>query len=219
MRRRQICSLAWTAPLLLFTLTVFAFGAKPGDNECGFGDTYQKMGDLAKAREFYQAAVKANPQHPRAYCRLADTYRDSDPKQAIEHYTQAIHIDPALAMDALFGRGVCYAQLGDSDRAIIDLSEAIRLNPLNAEMYSWRAKAFTRRGDLPRALDDYVKAVQLGTLDPATYAGRGAVYAEKGQLERALADFNEAIRLGPNNGPAYYSRGKFFSKIGRGDLR
>ncbi len=54
-----------------------------------------------------------------------------------------------------------YSIIGDYDRAITDLSQAIELNPNLAEAYKNRSLAYYRKGDIARAITDMEAAAQL----------------------------------------------------------
>ena len=66
----------------------------------------------------------------------------------------------AEAVDA-FERGDSYAEKGDHDKAIADYTEAIRLDPKNANFYAFRAKAYRALGDEVKAASDESKVQEL----------------------------------------------------------
>jgi lipoprotein NlpI len=112
-----------------------------------------------------------------------------------------------------YNRGLAYNAKGDSDRAIADYNEAIRLDPKDAAAYNSRSIAYNAKGDFDRAIADYNQAIQL---DPnaARYFNRGYSYNAKGDFDRAIADYNEAIRLDPKDAAAYNSRGIAYNAKG-----
>jgi Tfp pilus assembly protein PilF len=59
-------------------------------------------------------------------------------------------------------RGCAYGESKQFDKAIADLTEAIRLDPDRADAYASRAKAFRASGNEPRAAGDESKARALG---------------------------------------------------------
>ena len=95
-------------------------------------------------------------------------------------------------------------------RAIADLTEAIRLDPTNADIWSWRGAAFSRKGDgriLPYykkadydlAIADFNEAIRLRPDAAAYYVGRGSAYKTTNVFDKALADFRQALILEPQN--------------------
>ena len=65
--------------------------------------------------------------------------------------------------DVLIARGDSCARKGDHDKAIADYTEAIRLDPKDAWLYSIRAKAFRVLGKEVEAAGDERKAQELGS--------------------------------------------------------
>jgi len=61
-----------------------------------------------------------------------------------------------------FERGVAHADLGETDKAIADYTEAIRLKPDDAKAYYNRGVAFEDSGDKSKAEQDFAKAKKLG---------------------------------------------------------
>ena len=57
---------------------------------------------------------------------------------------------------------------GEFDKAIKDFSEAIRLDPKNAEAFVFRGIARGEKKDYPAAIEDFTEAINL---DPKNAAG------------------------------------------------
>jgi len=103
-------------------------------------------------------------------------------------------------------RGVKYAGEGNYDLAILDLTEAIRLERNNAYVYGSRAEVHLNKKDNVRAIIDYTDALRLGLLVDAgdvlgasVYFSRGVAYSRKGSHKKALEDFKKALSLNPND--------------------
>ncbi len=79
--------------------------------------------------------------------------------EAIEQFTQALKLDPALSL-AYNGRGYAQFRLKHYAEAIKDFNEAIRLNPDYANAYMNRSAARRVLGDGAGADADQAKARQ-----------------------------------------------------------
>jgi tetratricopeptide (TPR) repeat protein len=130
---------------------------------------------------------------------------------AIEPCTSAIksgkYKDHDLAV-LYVNRGILYQDVGDLDRAMADLTEAIRLDPKYAEAYYNRGEVWLDAREFDRAIADYSEAIRLDPKHAKAYVGRGVTWQRKGDLDRAIADFTEAIRLDPNYAAAYREPGR-----------
>ena len=99
--------------------------------------------------------------------------------------------------------------LGKFDKAIVDLSKAIQLNPDYATAYGNRGAAYVGKGEVNQAIKDYTKSIQLNPDDAGVYSNRGTAYNIKGDFDSALQDLNKAIELRPNGASVYNNRAMF----------
>jgi lipoprotein NlpI len=115
-------------------------------------------------------------------------------------------------------RGITYTHQEDFDRAIADLTEAIRLDPTWAGAYSNRGRAYREKGEDHRAIADLTESIRLDPRLAIAYYGRGRAYSNVGDFDRAMADFSEAIRLDPTSSPfPYLWRGRLYRGAGELD--
>ncbi len=98
------------------------------------------------------------------------------------------------------------------DRALKDLSQAIRLDRKLAEAYVARGAVFRHRGDYESALGDLNQAIELDADSFRAFEERGKTYMDQGRLDEALADFTSAVRLDPARPAGYNLRGLVYLK-------
>jgi Flp pilus assembly protein TadD len=90
-----------------------------------------------------------------------DHLQSNELEHAVEAFTEAIQLDPELAV-ARNGRGAVYALIGDADKGIADCTEAIRLAPQEARFYRTRALIYREAGEQSKAHADFAKSEELG---------------------------------------------------------
>jgi tetratricopeptide (TPR) repeat protein len=141
-----------------------------------------------------------------------------DYDRAIADYTEAIRLDPTLAV-TFSGRGSAYYEKHDYDRAVADQTEAIRIDPKLADAYLHRGWAYSYgKKDYDRAIADYTKAIQLDPSFLGAYFHRGWAYWDgKRDYDHAIADYQTVLRLNPAFDLAYNNSGLIF-QYGKKDL-
>ena len=108
-----------------------------------------------------------------------------------------------------FNRGNEYLRLKDSENALADYTEAIRIFPAYADAWYNRGLVYHQSGLYTEAIRDYSEAVSLKKDFQSAYLNRGTIYRATGDYYLALSDFNQAIAIRPY-GPAYFSRGVLY---------
>src|ERR1700687_118994 len=95
----------------------------------------------------------------------------------------------------------------DNTRLLAELTEAIRLEPHNAECLARRAKCLSDHREYDKALADANEAIRIDLGLDYAWAVRGFIRLQREEYDAALKDFSEAIRLNPNNVNAWTGRG------------
>jgi tetratricopeptide (TPR) repeat protein len=184
---------------------------------CGRAETRDQKADWDAAIADYTQAIKIAPKYAPAYLGRGEAYwHNSEDDKAIADYTQAIPLDPAGAHDHL---SEVFGQHGDYNRAITELTQAIRAEPKNWRLYLGRGNYYRLVKKPDRAVADCTEAIRLlpksGAWDAASaYSTRGDIYRERGDLDKAIADYKEGLRLVPYDSSMYLSLGAAYSAKG-----
>ena len=119
--------------------------------------------------------------------------------EALELSSQALKKNPGSW--AYFTRALARFGTEDLQGALVDLNEAIRLNPegLADTAYSVRGSIRFQQGDLKGALADLNEAVRLAPEDAGNLQKRGLMRLLQQDYKGAVADLNEALRLKPKD--------------------
>lgn len=133
-------------------------------------------------------------------------------ENAVDHFSGRIKADGGNAL--LFAnRAWAWKLKGEPDKAIQDLTEAVRLNPKFAAAYLNRGSAWLDRKDFDKAIKDFDAAIALDPRDPMFWHARGSALLDRRQFERALKDFDEALRLDPKNPAILHDRACALSEM------
>ncbi|MCO6485730.1 MAG: tetratricopeptide repeat protein [Saprospiraceae bacterium] len=107
-----------------------------------------------------------------------------------------------------------YRESGQTDLALADYNESIRLKPL-ASTYNSRGKLFFDQGKIKEALNDYSEGIKLDPDLGEIYINRAAAYGMLGDLDRALADVSKGLELDPDNANGFLNRSLIY--VNRGE--
>ena len=165
--------------------------------------------------------IRQQSLHAAAYreLHLGITYHkedDADYQHAINHYTEAIALNPLLAQ-AYCGRGGAYLSNGDYDRAILDFDRALEIEEDHSCAYANRGQVWLGQEHYDMAIEDLTQAIKLNvSFDNETssqaHFHRGTAYLLKGDYDSAVSDFNIVIEyaLPPGEAVAYERRGNVY---------
>jgi tetratricopeptide (TPR) repeat protein len=118
------------------------------------------------------------------------------------------HIKPK-ENDALsyYGHGITNALKAKYDLAIIDFTEAIKINPKFALVYNDRGLAYGNQDKYDLAITDFTEAIKINTQYAFAYLNRGSCYTLKGEYDLGIEDLNSALKINPQFALAYVCRG------------
>ena len=96
-----------------------------------------------------------------------------------------------------FNTAHTYTNLGPRyyEDAIKALTEAIRLNPEDPDLYNIRGLSYAALGQHDQAIQDYDEAIRLDPKDADFYSNRGLAYAALGKSTEAESDYAKARDL------------------------
>lgn len=102
----------------------------------------------------------------------------------------------------------------DHEKAVILLSQAIQLEPNNAELYEHRGVAYFKLKDYKNSLADLTKAVNLEPEHGYRYACRAYVKGKSGDPEGAVRDYEKAVEIDPEDAISYNNLGMAQEQLG-----
>ena len=198
------------------------------------GIAYLALKDYKQAIADYTQAIQLDPKDAIYYSHRGGVYLIlKDYKQAISDLTETIRRDPKNAPYTIQGlrysefkdnknilipyttimsityseRGNAYIQLKEYKQAINDYTQAIQLNPKNADYYAIRGGIYSFLKEYKQAIDDYTQAIKIDHKKAIYYDFRGLAYLQLKDYKQAIADYTQAIQLDPKNANYYNGRG------------
>jgi lipoprotein NlpI len=105
----------------------------------------------------------------------------------------------ALGAAYLF-RGKAQAQRNEVKAAIMDFSEALKVDPGATDALYNRGAAYALMGRTSYALADFAKVLELAPNDPDTLFYRALIYVNQGKIESAVKDLSGVLKQRPDDG-------------------
>ncbi|TWT91309.1 serine protease [Stieleria varia] len=124
-------------------------------------------------------------------------------------------VQPATA-EQFMARAKHHRAAGRTDQALADFTQALRLDPNNAEVMALRGWVFYERDDLDTALTEFDDAIAADKTMLYAYHGRANVQFDLGEFDKALVDLTYAIKnaVDPKQSSEFYNeRGIVYSHI------
>ena len=106
--------------------------------------------------------------------------------------------------------GYIHLTENDLDQAFADYTEAIRLDPANADAFNNRGVVHANRGELREAMADYTQAIEIDPVHTQAYYNRALAHSRLLEFGEAIADFSQAIELGRTEAQVYLDRGNAY---------
>lgn len=193
----------------------------------GYMQRYEKTENLAVAVTLFKKAIAQDSSYALAYAGLGEAFwrmyeNNKDLRwvdSAVAFSSKGVEMDSAL-VPVRFSLAIIYAGTGQSEKALGQFGEAVRLDPLNAYAYAEMGNVYDDLGDTAKAEWAYRKAISISPTYWGFYDHLGGHYLYHGRTRDAIAQYRKVIDLTPDNyrgysnlGGAYFYLGEFDSAL------
>ena len=179
------------------------------------GACYNALGQLDKAVESYQKAIKIKPDYVDALYNIGNIFRQRNQlNDAINSYEKVIDIKPDFD-EAQFNLGVSLQELGKINDAIDHYEKALITNPKNAGVRANLGFIFQNLGQLNDAIEEYDQALEVNPLDSNVLNNLGTCFRALGHMNEAIECFEKAIELKPDYADGHYNLGFIYQDLGQ----
>ncbi|HJS23797.1 MAG TPA: tetratricopeptide repeat protein, partial [Pyrinomonadaceae bacterium] len=184
--------------------------------------------NLNKAIDFFQSAIKEDPNYAPAYVGLADCYNAlsvvqigtlppvEGRRRAEEAATKALTLDGARA-EAHTALGYVKHYNWDWPAAEQDFKRAIELNPNYANAHNFYASYLMSRGRVDESIAASNRARELDPFSLSISAQRGFLLENARRYKEAIEQLRGVIAMDPNHYQAYWFLGHTYAANGQFD--
>ena len=125
-------------------------------------------------------------------------------EQALADFSEAIRLNPRTCGPRSPGQNL--PRIAELPKAVVDLTTAIEIEPLLAELHLTRAAAYANLAQGREALEDCQEAIRLNPKCAKAYRLRGRISMAMHNDKAVIADLDKAIKLGDDN--AHFCAGR-----------
>lgn len=184
----------------------------PAAHEAYLKGRYLTKGTSAQqrqAREYFEQALRMDPNYAPAYAGLADYYLTPETRplvsmpQAKQFALKALDLDPALAEAHVELALIHFYADWDWEAADKELKLAIQLNPSDAEAHRTNSFFLSALGRVDEALAESKQAQQLDPLSIWTQITAGYVFYFTRKFGEAIAQCQKALEWDAHSAGAY----------------
>jgi serine/threonine protein kinase/tetratricopeptide (TPR) repeat protein len=180
---------------------------------------------LLKSLECFQGAVAKDPQDPRGYAGMADSYlmlveygrfpaRDAIPK-ARAAALKALEKDDTLAEAHTSLASIKEDYDWDWSGAESEFRRAIELNPSYATSRQWYAEFVAEMGRVDEAIEEIKRAHEVDPLSLIVNTVVGEIFYEARKNNEAVRQFQKVVELDPNFAEAHLFLGETYVQLSR----
>jgi tetratricopeptide (TPR) repeat protein len=160
------------------------------------GQALAKLGRKSDALKEMNFAAKARPDDLKLVAMRAKLLTElGDFKSALLAYQWLTAAHYGNQASNLADKAKVEIMLADAKTALVDLNNALKLEPGNTSFYARRAQAHTNLGDYASAIEDWNTVLKAHPQDAIAYAGRARCKYQTGQ---ELADLAKSLTAKDN---------------------
>ena len=135
-------------------------------------------------------------------------------EEAVEHYLQALRINPDFA-EAHNNLGNALSKQGHTGEAIEHYLQALRIQPDFAKAHNNLAVALKKQGRTEEAIEHYLQALRIQPDFAGGHNNLGNALDKQGRTEEAIEHYLQALRIQPDFTEAHYNLAIALDKQGR----
>ena len=168
-------------------------------------------GDYEKAREMLVPIAQQNPNDLFVHFLLGQVYAflkewDLARTEFLQVMAESQKLSETLPTgyaDAQVCLGIVYLEQGEYERAIKELTESLKENADQYQIYYNLGLAYSRLGQQGQALSYFDRAILLKPDQPDIHNNRGVILARQDKIKEAIEAYGRAIQLDRKNPKPY----------------
>lgn len=195
------------------------YGGEFQRNQFTYASVFLERGYFDAAIAACRLVLENEPYNAEAYYLLGTIcLRKQLPTEARENFERALKLKPAYPetwLGAWNNLGMLAIQAGQSEAAIRDFEQAIRLSPDYSIALQNLGNVYREQGRWTEAQSTLERAVKLDPDDPEACYSLGMVFAQRDETTQAYEYLKRALTLRPDYPEALNNLGILYARTGR----
>ncbi|MEI8135954.1 MAG: hypothetical protein WCH21_01365 [Bacteroidota bacterium] len=197
---------------------LIAKDAAKGENYFYYGENFFKRGDIDSANIFYAKGAEANATYPSNYVGLGKvllTKGNVTEAKALFYKAVALGANKNAELLRKVAEAWLATDIKNADEALLQINNAIKLEPKNAENYIILGDAQLEKNptDGSGPIKSYKQATTLNPKNVKGILHEGKLYERGRNYQLALDKYKEAAAIDPNYAPAYEQIAEMYYKV------
>lgn len=180
---------------------------------------YTQMGEYPVAERYIQRAIEINPKQGEYYHQLGlIRYRQKQWQTALKLFQQALKIGAGRNQAPVWKSvGDVELELFDRDAAFQAYTQALRLQPHDAQIRLALGRFYLERGEPDPAIEHLLAALETDPSLRAAYPLLGRAYRQSGNLPASESVLKKGLEADPADQDTRYALGQTLLAMGRVD--
>lgn len=163
----------------------------------------------------FEHTLKVTLNNSRIHNNLGFTLvRQGKIQEAINHYTEALRIDPYFAI-AHYNLGIALTMQGNIQEAIGHYTRALQINPNYAAAHNKLGILLANQGKYQEAINHFAEALRVKPNSVELHINLGNSLVEMGKIDESIAYYTEALRINDHHFGAHYKLGNALIRQGK----
>ena len=184
-----------------FTLFQHTLRIVPDRNvtiECNLGLAFADIGKFDEAVTHLEKALEFQPHFGLPLFAMLEIRRRQDRiAEAIDFGQRTVQAMPTLAK-AHAELGLAFAAEKNTDAAVMELGEAVRLNPADPSARTDLGRVLAQTGKISEGIDMLQEALRLNPKSAKAHNDLGIILFVAGKTRESIPEFEAALRLNPS---------------------
>lgn len=170
------------------------------------GDLLFDKKDISGSVIWFQKAIAIDPNDETAHLKIANMFLFSKDYPKVFAEINTVLRQNVYNAEAYFLKGMCYKDMGETDRAISSFQTAVQTEPNYFDGYMQLGLLYTKKKD-PIALQYFDNAIKVDSMNMEGHYAKAMYFQSQEQYEDAKKVFKQALNTNRDYAEAHYNIG------------